>query len=727
MPVPAPRNRLLDDNPRCSAPSQWPLKWLRSWPVRALAASLLLSACGGGDSPTTPISVEPSVALSSAPRWPATDATAAYRATDATGATGATAARVRPLAGDEFSTGYQIDTNQRDAVLLFLRSVHDSSSGVPVDWTGSLSGCNAGSTSTASQDATQRRINWVRAMAGVPAAVQLDAVLNQKAQQAALMMAAQGQLSHAPQPGWACWTAAGAEAAANSNLTQNAGASVITDDYLHDPGANNAAVGHRRWLLHPQTRAMGTGDVQGSDGTRSVAANVLWVIDSQVGAVRPAVRDGFVAWPPPGFVPHTSVYPRWSISYPGADFSQALLSMSENGQAIATQAEPVESGYGENTLVWLPGAWRDGMRWSRPTADTRYQVSVANVRVGAELRNFSYSVTVFDAEAPAAWAGIGSVRGSANVMAATASRYDFNAVSSATGYQWSSRPLAALVWAEGAETGGAGVQIETSAGYEPMPVGIAAEGNRAFHLAHTQPADQTIGLRPTVVPSATTRLRWASRLGWATAAQSALVEASTDDGRSWATLYRQDGNGGEGERGFAQREISLGALAGQAVLLRFRYARPLGSYYPQATAGVGWYVDDLRLINADTFSGAGTQSQTTTPTQLLSLPSAGRWLIQARPGMYGQWPAWSAGLVVQAEAASASARVDCLFEWAQVRYPEALSPRAQTQFSSPYLFRAYASEFYVGWSSADNHIYTLSQGVLADLGASETWMGLAGC
>ena len=633
----------------------------------------------------------------------------------------------RPLAADD--EGYRVDTSQREASLLFLRSVHDSSTGVPVGWTGSFTGCDAGDTSAANKAAVERRINWVRAMAGVPAAVRLDPSLNQQAQKAALIMAAQGQLSHTPPDTWACWTSGGFEAAGKSNLTQTAGASSITNDYLHDFGDNNPYVGHRRWLLYPQTRTMGTGDVQGvlttGSGSNTVAANALWVFDSQMNAARPAVRDGFVAWPPPGYVPHTTVYPRWSISYPDADFSQATVSVTESGRTLSTVLEPQSQGYGENTLVWFVGAVRDGADWPRPAADMRYQVTVSNVRVAGVARSFSYAVTVFDADTPAPWAAPGSVRGSTKVTSGQATRFDFNPVAGATAYQFTSRPLMPLVFADGAESGGAGVQLQTSAGYDAMPAGVAPEGSRYFHLAHAQAADQILTLRPIVVPGASTRLRFASRLALATAAQSAVVEVSSDEGRNWTALYWQSGTGDAGERSFVTREISLAAYAGQTLQVRLRYARPTASYYPQTTDGVGWYIDDLRVLDAETVTGAGSTVDSSTPSQALALPAAGRWLVQARPGMFGQWPAWSAGLVVQ--AATHSTRLECLFDWAQTSFPDLLRPRATTASSSPYLYRAYANEFYVGWSSADAHIYTLNGSVLSDLGPADGWMGQAGC
>ncbi len=58
--------------------------------------------------------------------------------------------------------------------------------------------------------------------------------------------------------------------------------------------------------------------------------------------------------------------------------------------------EPVATGYGENTLVWIPKGLADNATWPQPTADTRYRVNITNVRIGGNYRNFSYEVSVFD-------------------------------------------------------------------------------------------------------------------------------------------------------------------------------------------------------------------------------------------------------------------------------------------------------------------------------------------
>ncbi len=285
-----------------------------------------------------------------------------------------------------------IDTNSRESVLSLYASEYESGSDLPSSWTGSQSACNAGDIPAALRESTLRRINWFRAMAGVPANVTFNATYNAHAQKMALMISANGQLSHNPPSSWACFSNEGQLAARNSNLILGAGGVESTDLYMWDYGSNNAAVGHRRWMLYPQTLEMGMGDVPQGGAYR--AANTLWVIDTNIWKPRPGTRDQFVAWPPPGFVPYTTVYPRWSLSYPGADFTRASVTMSQNGAPRPVRLEAVANGYGENTLVWIPNGLSDGASWPEPASDQPVRVSVSNVIVNGSARNFDYTVTI---------------------------------------------------------------------------------------------------------------------------------------------------------------------------------------------------------------------------------------------------------------------------------------------------------------------------------------------
>ncbi len=73
----------------------------------------------------------------------------------------------------------------------------------------------------------------------------------------------------------------------------------------------------------------------------------------------------------------------------------------------------------------------------------------------------------------------------------------------------------------------------------------------------------------------------------------------------------------------------------------------------------------------------------------------------------------------------------CILDWAETAYPGLFSPAgsATTQVASPYTYRYYpATNSYVGFSSADNHVYFKgSNGVLQDEGPISNWTGKAGC
>jgi hypothetical protein len=217
---------------------------------------------------------------------------------------------------------------------------------------------------------------------------------NQKAQQAALMMSANNALSHNPPASWKCYTDQGREAAGNSNLALGAYGLDALRLYMQDPGTGNSAVGHRRWILYPQTQNMGTGDIPGNGGDRE--ANDLWVFDSHIWDARPVTREAYVAWPPPGYVPYTVVYPRWSFSYDDATFTSATVSMSENGTNVPLTSYTPVNGYGENTLVWIRTGMGENSSWPKPSLDTTYVVTVSNVLIGGSPHSFQYTVIVFD-------------------------------------------------------------------------------------------------------------------------------------------------------------------------------------------------------------------------------------------------------------------------------------------------------------------------------------------
>jgi hypothetical protein len=284
-----------------------------------------------------------------------------------------------------------VDTQDRQASQALYKVEYLQFDGSDIAWKGSHDACDAGDISDAYRNNELHRLNYFRSMAGVPALVGLYPTYNAKAQAAALMMSVNEMLSHDPDPSWRCYSQAGDEGAGSSNLYLGRYGPDAMSGYVYDPGDKNYPVGHRRWILYPPTQYMGTGDIPPTDYSPS---NALFVIDSEHWGTRPKTRDPFVAWPPPGYVPYQVVYPRWSFSYPSADFSQATVAMTRAGKPLAVQLLTVKNGYGDNTLVWEPQEDFGGS----PDADTPYQVTVSNARINDQLQSFSYTVMIFDPE-----------------------------------------------------------------------------------------------------------------------------------------------------------------------------------------------------------------------------------------------------------------------------------------------------------------------------------------
>ena len=225
------------------------------------------------------------------------------------------------------ASGYELDPDNRWQIRDYYSTVYPYLAGAEMDWTGSYANGDAGTVSGSWKEATRVRVNYYRRMAGLGNEIILDPVLNEKCQQAALMMSENGRLSHDPSPSgnWTFWTQGAYDAARNGNLSLGSAGAEAVDGYMADFGTDqypdwNNTVGHRRWILFPQTLVMGTGDVPGNPATNKREANTLWVFPGEFGP-RPQTRDEFIAWPPRGYVPNTLVWSRWSLSYPNADFS----------------------------------------------------------------------------------------------------------------------------------------------------------------------------------------------------------------------------------------------------------------------------------------------------------------------------------------------------------------------------------------------------------------------
>lgn len=536
--------------------------------------------------------------------------------------------------------GFEVDLGVRQQARAFFNSVFWGTSDIDSGWSGDVGTCDAGTTSAAFRENVIARVNFYRAMAGVPSDLTVDDTASAKAQEAALIMSANDSLSHNPPSSWDCWTLAGAEGAENSNLAWGSHGAEAVSGYMRDSGSNNAAVGHRRWILYPQTQWMGTGDIPPQPGYAET--NVLWVFDDNPWGPRPTVRDDFVAWPPPGYVAYNIVPVRWSFSYPEADFSRARVSMTSGGQPVSLTLEPTTNGFGENTLVWVPDgldpdAWNAA--WPQPLSDTRYQVSVSDVRIGGVPTDFSYEVIVIDPQT----AGTGEeeplLDGSSVVPAGQPATFAFDPVSFADTHEVLSAvaiPYATLL---GAETATGDIIDGTNIDYALRDSNVSATGAYSYHLAHTSASLQYFELEGAFLVEPGATVDFDSRLGYASENQVARLDVSVDEGTSWNALYSQAGTSSSGDIAFVARQVDLDAYAGKTVRLRFAYAYQGGLHYTGTSPGTGFYVDDVQLSGLSKLVDQEIQTISGDNSFTFSSAAPGDYLLQVRAVPWEGFPA----------------------------------------------------------------------------------------
>lgn len=555
-------------------------------------------------------------------------------------------------------TPLTVDPSSREEVRQFYRRIYHASEYATINWTGSYVTGTAGTTSAALKEATLLRLNFFRALVGVPPTVTLNSTFSAKAQQAAFMMSANNTLDHYPSTSWLFYTEEGAEAARNSNLAlDDYGPDAITI-YMNDWGSNNAAVGHRRWLIYPQTREIGTGDVPGN-GILVPSGNATWVLDGAFESARPMTRTVAVAYPPAGFVPYPLVWPRWSFSHPDADFTMATVSMTRNGQPIAVSIETFTGRLGEPTLVWVYDGLDPNVNTThtRPLADMTYTVTLKNVGIAGSRQTITYDVTVFDPDVAGPDYMPTSVSGSSAPTVDVPTSYIVAKPTFAGSSEWRSFALTSYAKHYDAEVGLDGITASVSPGYNVVQHNLTGEGAAAFHLVHPDwTGSQTLTVPDELyVASNTASVSFLSRLGWATEIQVGKVEISTDGGVSWSDIYRQAGITGQTEPSFQRRTASLAEFNGRTIQVRFNYAASRGgSRYLQTDAGTGWYIDDIAFTGVQR-AMPNTVGSVDSGTAFSFTPSAPATVgLQARGVLFDAYPLeWGPVTLVSPTALSA--------------------------------------------------------------------------
>ncbi len=278
--------------------------------------------------------------------------------------------------------------NSREEALSTYYDVIAPAEKVAVGWTGDAASCRAGQVSAETTTGALAIVNAVRDLAGL-GPVTFDAGRSQLAQEAALVMHANNQLSHAPPSSWTCWSQAGFDGASRSNLYLGVVGTPSIVGWMVDPGSNNLDVGHRRSILSPLTQTMGFGSTS--------RAAALHVIDDYRGA---PTSPSWIAWPTPGAFP-VPLEPdgRWSLSAPeggDVDFSSATVSVTGPGGPESVTRHPSNGlNYGNlDSLVWQVSSLAAGA-----VRQATYRVVVSGVTIaGAAVGDIAYQVDLVDRE-----------------------------------------------------------------------------------------------------------------------------------------------------------------------------------------------------------------------------------------------------------------------------------------------------------------------------------------
>jgi hypothetical protein len=538
------------------------------------------------------------------------------------------------------TNGFVVDTTNRTDVLSFYNCTYTASQNYAAEmgWTGSVVGSSAGTTSDVFKADVLRRVNFYRSLTGLPADITFDTTSSAKAQLAALMMAKNNALNHYPPTTWSCYTADGAMAAANSNLSLGYYGPGAIDGYMLDPGTGNEFVGHRRWILYTYEQSMGTGDVP-AQATYS-SSNALWVI----GNFKSSASMQFITWPNTGYSPFPLMPQRWSIAYPGAQFNNATVTMTVGGTAVPTTIiSSTDVGYGDNTLIWTSTGLPTSI-----TTDVPCTVTVSGISGSGVPTSYSYNVTLFD---PNFLGDSVTLTGPSSPVVSGTS-YNFNQIQEADSYQLRVSQTNATAWTEGAEDSPTPqIQQSTTGTYPLRQTAVVNTGSKAFQLVTPTYDPQSFSITRDIIPTSTSNLTWSDLARFTITTETLSAQISTDNGATWTSLFSRYGVGYTSsalwDKTWNNRSVSLAAYAGKLVNIRFimGFGNPQDGYISDVSSNNGFFIDNITVSNAtqlasttvsaiDGNSSSFTLNSTTAGAPLVAGTT---YVMRIRPSVGNRW------------------------------------------------------------------------------------------
>lgn len=245
--------------------------------------------------------------------------------------------------------------------------------------------CTSGVLNTETQKNFLQALIYFRRLAGIYEPCKLEKKFNDAAQDAAMMMDVNNDLSHFPQKDWLCYSTSGANAAGHSNLSWGYGGVSALVGQLEDSGGGNESAGHRRWILNPLNSVFGHGS-----STNTMALYVFGT-DGYSEKQFEKYKDKYFTWPVEGYFPSCFNTSRWSFSLYYASYEKAKVEVYQGKQRVPITVYEPSYGYGISTLVWEMSTLGNDF-YQR---ETTYKVIIRDVTYGdeQELRSYTYEIT----------------------------------------------------------------------------------------------------------------------------------------------------------------------------------------------------------------------------------------------------------------------------------------------------------------------------------------------
>jgi hypothetical protein len=560
-----------------------------------------------------------------------------------------------------------VDTKDRNDVISFFQNVYQASEGYEavMNWTGNHGTCSEGTVSSAFVDMVQRRVNYYRAMAGVPASVAMNtastvvtaddpygaasSVTKVEASRKSALLISRNKLStHDPVTSSSCFTAAAGNGSFFGNITLGFYGPGAMDAYMKE-NASNLDAGHRRWLLYTQATDFATGDVPYVNINLG-EANTLYV--RQRSTELATVSPRFIPWPNAGYCPWNHATEFWSLSYPGAGFSAATVSVTKAGVAQTVSNVRKNQLYGNNSITWQVENLAIG------GADTTYQVTVSGMTGTNVPTTHTYEVTFFN---PDLLLTTPKLDGEANPPV-TGGKYALTGVNIAEEYRLEVGEKSALSEVEGAEDATSSLVIEGPVkGYSQRSTSIVRSGAKAFRLGVASPeqTEQWIELDRVILPQASSALRYHRMIAFISSGTTFVWQYAVNDNGDWkdfpgsakagSSPLTQPSNITEGSYTSQLSHSFPSEAIGVPTRVRMLIRRAPGDEFTAGDAenykNNGVFIDDISFSNCDWLSRRVLTSIPATAKEIaLDATSAGKALtngaqytLRVQPRVGSKW------------------------------------------------------------------------------------------